>query len=82
MTISVKTESERLNEAVMFVKAKLEDIDRSIKECDYYEDVNGNLVYAPGSYAEEKREYQKERDNWDIMLNILTRKAPFSMCDW
>lgn len=80
--ITVKTEAERKPAAIAFVKSQLEELERNIKECDYVEDVSGNLIYEPGSYPEEKREYQHEKRQWEIMLDILTNEAPFTMLDW
>lgn len=80
--ITVKTEADRKQEAIKFCKEKIEELDRSIGECDYIEDVNGKLVYMPNSYPDERREYQHEKRQWEIMLNILTYEKPFTMLDW
>ena len=80
--ITVKTETDRKQEAIKFVKGQIEELDRNIGECDYVEDVNGNLVFMPGSYPDEKREYQHEKRQWEIMLNLLTYEPPFTMLDW
>ena len=80
--INVKTENERKPAAIAFVKSQIEDLDRNIKDCDYVEDVNGNLVYMPNSYPEERREYQHEKRQWEIMLDLLTNEPPFTMLDW
>ena len=80
--ISVKTEADRKPEAIGFVKARIEELDRSIAECDYIEDVNGKLVFMPNSYPEERREYEHEKRQWEIMLNLLTYEPPFTMLDW
>ena len=80
--ISVKNEADRKAEAIKFAKSKIEELDRNIAECDYIEDVNGKLVFMPNSYPEERREYQHEKRQWEIMLDIMTREAPFSIMDW
>ena len=81
MTILIDTEAKRLPAAVKFATDKLEELDREIRSCDYYEDPHGNPVYAPGSYAEEKRQLKSERDRWQTMLNILTIKTPATVLD-
>lgn len=80
--ITVKTEAERKPAAITFVKGQIEELDRNIRECDYVEDVSGNLIFQPGSYPDEKREFQHTRRQWEIMLNLLTNEPPFSMLDW
>ena len=80
--ITVKDEAERAREAIKFCEKKLEELDRNISECDYTEDINGKLVYTPNSYPEERREYQHEKRQWEIMLNLLTYDPPFTLLDW
>lgn len=80
--ITVRTEADRKQEAITFVKNQIAELERNIKECDYVEDVNGNLEYMPNSYPDEKREYQHEKKQWEIMLNLLTYEPPFTMLDW
>ena len=80
--ISVKTEADRKQEAIKFCKSQIEELDRNIGECDYVEDVNGKLVYMPNSYPDERREYEHEKRQWEIMLNLLTYEPPFTMLDW
>ncbi len=80
--ITVRTEADRKQEAITFVKNQIAELDRNISECDYVEDVNGNLEYMPNSYPDEKREYQHEKRQWEIMLNLLTYEPPFTMLDW
>ena len=82
MNILIDTEEKRLPAAVAFVQKQMEELDREIRSCDYYEDPHGELVYAPGSYVEEKRQLQSERDRWQTMLNILTIKTPATVLDW
>lgn len=80
--IMVKSEADRKQEAIKFIKSKIEELDRDIADCDYVEDVNGKLVFMPNSYPDERREYQHEKRQWEIMLDIMTRETPFSMLDW
>lgn len=80
--IYAKTETERMREAIAFAKKQLEETERKIHECDFVEDVNGRSVYAPNSYSDEKAEFENEKRNWEIMLDILTMKTPFSLLDW
>ena len=80
--ITVKTEADRIPAAVAYVKRQIEELDRNIAGCDYVEDVNGRLVFMPGSYPEEKQEYEHEKRQWEIMLNLLTDDPPFTMLDW
>ena len=80
--ITVRTEAERKPAAIAFVKSQIEELDRNIGECDYVEDVNGKLVFMPNSYPDEKREYQHEKRQWEIMLDILENEPPFTMLDW
>ena len=78
----IKAETDRLPAAIDFAKQKLDELNAEIRGCDYIEDVNGNPVYAPGSYAAEKRELIAERNRWQTMYNILTVKTPASVLDW
>ena len=80
--ITVKTEKERKPAAIAFVENQIEELDRIIRSCDCVEDVNGNLIYEPGSYPLEKREYQHIRRQWEILLDLLTNEPPFTMLDW
>jgi len=82
MNIVIDTEEKRLPAAIAFVKERIEDLDREIRSCDYYEDPNGELVYQPNCYAEEKRQLQSERDGWQTMLNVLTIKPPAVVVDY
>ena len=78
----VKNETERKAEAIKYAKSIIEDLEREIHECDYVEDINGNLVYERGAYAEEKRALENEKYKWEKMLQLLTMEAPFSMLTW
>lgn len=66
-----KPDSYYTDVAIKYAQKQIEDLDRKISECDYYEDVNGNFVYAPGSYAEEKRQYVNDRECWENILTVL-----------
>ena len=80
--ISVKNEAERIPTAIDFAKKQICELQRRISECDYDEDINGNLVYAPGGYTEERAEYEDQLRQWEIMLRLLTYKTPFSCLGW
>ena len=82
MMIRIKTETDRIPEAINFAKRQIADLDRKIRECDYIEDINGKLIYCAGSYSEERREYEHEKAQWETMLKILTFSAPCSMLDY
>jgi len=82
MNYLIKAEENRLPAAVQFVTQRMEELNREIKSCDYYEDPHGNMVYAPGSYAEEKHQMQSEKNHWQTMLNILTVKPPATVLDY
>ena len=53
--MTIRTEGERIEIALEYIKRQIEELQREINGCDYYEDVNGNMVYEPNSYAAEKR---------------------------
>ena len=80
--VRVTNEAERLTEAIAYTKKQISDLERKMRECDYVEDVNGHVTYMPGCYTYEKREYEIEKLNWELMLNLLTMEAPFRMSDW
>lgn len=80
--ITIKTEADRMPAAIAYARSRLDELNSKIKECDYVEDVNGKLIYEPGSYSEEKREYEHEARQWEIMLRILEGKTPFSTLDY
>ena len=82
MTIVIKNETDRIPAAIEYCRKKIEEIDISIAECDYTEDVNGKLIYSPGSYTYEKCQHENEKRQWEIMLDILTDKTPVSILDW
>ena len=71
MFITIENEASRKEAAIQYVEDQIQDLKRCIGECDYIEDVNGNLIYEPGSYAEEKREYNHQLIRWECILKIL-----------
>lgn len=81
-TVTIRTEQERMDAALSFIKNQIAELQREINGCDYYEDVNGKMVYEPNSYAAEKRGFEAEKRKWEIMLDIMTRERPFTMLDW
>ena len=80
--ICVNTESQRISAAIDYVQGSIEELEREIYDCDYEEDPAGNLVYSPNCYAYEKSMYQSEKKKLGIILELLTRKVPFTMIDW
>ena len=80
--IRITSETERQEAVIRFVKEQISELEKCIMECDYSENVNGELVYEPGCYPEEKRQYQQEKRRWDILLDMLTGEAPFSVPEW
>ena len=80
--INVKNEEQRLPEAIKYCKNVIEEFDRQIRQCDYSEDIDGHLVYEPGAYAYEKDELCAEKRKWEVLLDLLTMKPPFSRLDW
>ncbi len=80
--IQVKTEADRREAAIRFVKDQIAESERCISECDYSEDVNGERVYMPGCYADEQYQHRQEKHRWEIMLRLLTNEAPFSVLEW
>lgn len=80
--LQINTEADRLPAAITYTRGRIEALTADIAGCDYTEDVNGRLEYAPGSYAEEKRDLERERRTWEIMLDILTRETPTHVLDW
>ena len=80
--ISVKTDADRREAAIRFVKDQIAELEREIGGCDYTEDVYGEPVFSPGCYATEQYQLRQEKRKWDIMLELLTWKAPFSVLEW
>lgn len=80
--ISVKNESERIPTAIEFTKKQIYELKRQISECDYDEDIDGNRVYAPGGYTEERAEFEDQLRQWEVMLQLLTDRTPFSCLGW
>ena len=81
-TVTIRTEQERMDAALSFVKEQISELQMGINGCDYYEDVNGNMVYEPNSYVAEKKELEAEKRKWEIMLDIMTRERPFTILGW
>lgn len=80
--ICVNTESQRTAATIDYIKVSIEDLERKIYDCDYEEDPAGNMVYSPNCYAYEKSMYQSEKKKLEIIMELLTRKVPFTMMDW
>lgn len=80
--ICVNTENQRIVETIDYIKREIEELEREIHDCDYEEDPSGDLVYSPYCYSYEKSMYQAEKKKLGIILELLTRKVPFTMMDW
>ena len=80
--IHVHSESERTAVAIEYLKRSIEELKQEIYDCDYEEDPSGNLVYSPNCYAYEKRMFESEKRKLEVTLELLTRKAPFSILYW
>ena len=78
----VKTEEQRIPTTISFIKGRIDELDREIKECDYEEDPDGNMVYVPNTYSYEKKMYENEKRKMEIILTLLTQEPPFSAMDW
>ena len=73
---TIYTEQERKAEAVRYVGERINNLRSAIHLCDYYEDIDGNLVYEPGSYPQEKRELQASLREWETLYMLLTGGLP------
>ncbi len=79
--ISVRTEEERKEKIIKYTQHQLEELERRISECDYIEDIDGNLVYIPDSYPDERRECESAKMKWEVLLSLLTYEPPFMVLD-
>ena len=77
----ITTEQERLEAAKAYAQERIRDLRAAMNLCDYAEDINGNLVYEPGSYPDEKRELSERLWEWEKMLTLLSGALPFSFMD-
>ena len=82
MIIPIKTETERRAEAIRYVQERINDFRAAVNLCDYAEDVNGHLVWAPGSYAVEKSQLMAFLHEWERMLSLLAGGLPFNFMDY
>lgn len=80
--IYVKSEAERIEKTVEYVKKIIEEIDYDINDCDYIEDINGKRQYFPNAYAEERRALVNEKYKFEKVLNMLTMATPFHIIPW
>ena len=80
--IYIKTNADRIPEAVRFIDKKLEEIGQYLHGLDYSEDVNGNLIYTPGFYSEERQPYEDEKTHLEIIRRILTCSPKSTVPDW
>ncbi len=58
--MTITTEQERTAAAIRYAEEQIRDLQSAVRLCDYAEDIDGNLVYEPGSYPEEKREFSAQ----------------------
>ena len=77
--INVKSESQRIAVAIDFVKTSIEELNREIRECDYEEDPEGNMIFSPNCYFEEKQMYLAVKRKLEIVSELLTREIPFTI---
>ena len=77
----ITTEQERTAAAIRYAEEQIRDLQSAVRLCDYAEDVDGNLVYEPGSYPEEKRELSAQLRDWEKLLSLLTGNLPFGFID-
>ena len=76
----INNESERLPEAIRYVKKMVETIDFQLNELNFSEDVNGKLYYNDkADYREEREELENKRMEWNDLLYLLTAEAPASV---
>ena len=78
MKITIRTEADRQREAIAFAQRQIAEYNRRIEEYNYSEDVNGNPVYTPWAYSEEKQECVEAKREWAFLLKLLTEQAPFT----
>ena len=80
--INVKSEDQRIDATIYFIKKCIEELDREIRECDYEEAPDGKMVFSPGCYSYKKRMFEVEKRKLEIILDLLTREIPFAVLDW
>ena len=80
--MTIRTEQEQNAEAIRYTQERIRELRRMIRECDYSEDVDGNLVYDPGNYGPERRELAASLREWERLLSLLTESLPCSFIDW
>ena len=81
MQDTINTEAERLPSALEYVNGRIAELDFEIAGCDYYEDIDGNMIYEPDSDPREKQRFEAEKWKWMTLRQILTQKAPFTAFD-
>ena len=73
----ITTESERSQAAIRFVQERIDNLRAEIRQCNYSEDVDGNPMWAPGDYSEEKQLLTAALREWERMLTLLQGGLPF-----
>lgn len=76
MRRTIETSAERKKEAVRYITERIDKLNYQIKQCDYTEDVDGNPIYQPDAYYEEKCGYLVRRKEWETILRIVSSKLP------
>ena len=77
----ITNEKQRKEASVRYCQNVIDELNRQIAECDYEELPDGTLQYTPGVYSQEKSELLNERQKWDVMMLVMTRKVPFTVID-
>lgn len=76
MTYAIPNEESRIPVALQYIADQIKEIDRMLFEYDYYEDPDGNMVYSPFDYLDEKCELKNQRAILQMIQDMLTEKTP------
>ena len=79
--MTITTEQERKNEAIRYVQTRIFELRAEVSMCDWAEDADGNLAWAPGSYPDERRELLAALREWETLLALLIGSVPFNFRD-
>ena len=77
----INSEEERKSEAISYVQERIYYYTADLGRLDWSEDVDGNWVYEPGNYSEERRTLSASLREWEKMLSILQKEIPFHIDD-
>ena len=78
----IMAESDRIPEAVRCIDKRIESIEMDLNSLDYSEDINGDLIYTPGGYSEERRMFEYELNHLQTIRKILTGNIPTIIHDY